>query len=241
MRLHQFEVEQQMVMDRIADHCDGIFFLTHNLINPKMATIASNHPKCIEIREWLSGFGNLIQLQYCLEWANKIKPKYVLEFDEDELPPDNFDEVFQGFKQSIHQHLWFWGLWPYNNLQDIAIFPMRRYFPHHKVYKWSKSLSNRKRAGFCSFTVGMPPSAPISNGHKRSYISKYPLRHLAFLTETLRERRLKVGNSKRQMYSREISWFMQEDIKTILYDKDKTNKDWMKIYYEYIESCKREA
>lgn len=225
IRLHQFDVEQQTIMNRIADHCDGLFFLIHDLVDPKMLTIAENHPKCIEIRHWTKKFGNLVQLQHNLEWASEIKPKYVIEFDEDELPPDKFNEEFQYFKQTNFQHMFFWGLWSYNNINNIAIFPMRRYFPHHKVYKWSKSLSKAKRSGFCSF-VGR------NAHHKVSYISKYPLRHLAFLTNTLRERRLKFGNSKGHQYSREISWFMQPDIHTIQYDPNKTVEDWMKIYYE---------
>lgn len=231
IRLHQFDVEQQLVTDQIASHCDGLFFLTHDLTNPEMLTLAENHPKCVDIKQWTKKFGNLVQLQHCLEWASKIKPKYVIEFDEDELPPDKFNEEFHYFRQTNFNHMFFWGLWPYNNLNDIALFPMRRYFPHHKVYKWSEELSNAKRAGFCSFTG-------IGAHHKESYISKYPLRHLAFLTNELRERRLKFGNSKGQQYSRETSWFMQPDILTTQYDPNKTVKDWMKIYYETFDNNK---
>ena len=95
IRLHQFAEDQQEVMDQIAQYCDGLFVLTHDLIDEGIYDVAADHPKCICIKRWeKKRFANLQQLRFCLKWASKVKPKYVLEFDEDEIPPHRFDEVF---------------------------------------------------------------------------------------------------------------------------------------------------
>ena len=214
-------------MDQIGQYCDGILFLTHDLINERMYELAKNHSKCVEIRHWKKRFNNLSQLQFCLNWASEIKPKYVLEFDEDEIPPYHFNEVFNEFKRGDKTTLWLKGIWAYNNLDQIAIEPMRKYFFHMKAYKWSKALAKQERAGFNSFRG-------ITYKSDSAFLSKYSLKHLAFLTPRLRNHRMIVGGSKGHKYNNS-SWFMQ-NVNTVPYDKNKTNKDWMKIYHETISN-----
>lgn len=232
MRIHQFNERQWKVMNQIAQHCDGVFFLMHDLVSPKMYDLAENHPKCVEIRCWTKDFSNLAQLQYCLQWASEIRPRYVFEFDEDEIPPPKLGEVLYDFKKSYASTLWFKGVWAYNDIGQIAIEPMRRYFFHMKIYKWSECMARKIRSGFCSFKG-------ITQHSNEAFLSKYPLIHLAFLTERLRERRMQVGNSKGHQYN-ETSWFMAKDVRTVPFDKHKTNEDWMKLYEALCNNLEQE-
>ena len=52
IRLHQFAEGQQEVMDQIAQYADGLFVLTHDLIDEDMYDIAWEHPKCMGITRW---------------------------------------------------------------------------------------------------------------------------------------------------------------------------------------------
>jgi hypothetical protein len=218
IRLHQFAEGQQEVMDQVAQYCDGIFFLTHKLIDESMYDLAWNHPKCICVKRWeKEKFANLAQLRFCLEWASKIKPKYVLEFDEDEIPPFRFEEVFNKFKLSDKLTMWFKGLWSWNGIYQIAVDPMRRYLAHMKVYKWSEEIAEIDRGGFNGFR-GIKFKSP------EAFLSKYPLIHAAFASPELIANRMKVGGSKGHMYN-DLSWFNQ-DVKTIPYNKDFSNRDW---------------
>lgn len=227
IRLHQFVEAQQEIMDQIAQYCDGLFVLTHNLLDKNMHDVAARHPKCIEIRQWEGGFGNLAQLQYCLKWASEIKPKYVFEFDEDEIPPYRFNEVFDEFKLSSKKTMWLKGVWSWNGIYQIALNPMRKYFAHMKVYKWSEEIAKMDRGGFNTFK-GMAFCSPDT------YLSNYPLIHAAFSSPALIANRMIVGDSKRHIYD-DSSWFNQ-NVKAIPYDKDLSNGEWMQLYYETINN-----
>ena len=228
IRLHQFAENQQEAMDQIAQYCDGLFILTHDLIDEGMYEVTENHPKCICIKRWEKPrFANLQQLRYCLKWASKVKPKYVLEFDEDEIPPHRFDEVFNNFKASDKTTMWFKGLWSWHGIYQIAVDPMRRYLAHMKVYKWSEQISEIDRSGFNAFK-GIKFSSP------ESFLSKYPLIHAAFSSPELIANRMLVGGSKGHMYNSE-SWFNQ-DVKTVPYNKDLSNRDWVKLHHEIISN-----
>ena len=228
IRLHQFAEGQQEVMDQIAQYCNGIFVLTHNLIDEGMHDIAWNHPKCICIQRWeKKRFANLQQLRFCLKWASKIRPKYVLEFDEDEIPPHRFDEVFDEFKASERRTMWFKGLWSWNGIYNIAVDPMRRYMPHMKIYKWSEEIAEIDRGGFNSF-MGIKHNSPDS------FLSRFPLVHAAFSSPELIANRMAVGGSKGHMYD-ETSWFNQ-DVRTVPYDKDLSNKDWAILHRKLLEA-----
>lgn len=228
IRLHQFDKNQQEVMDQISQYCDGIFFLTHDLIDEDMYNLAMKHPKYVDIKRWAKKrFSNRGQLQFCLRWASEIKPKYVLEFDEDEIPPFRFKEVFEEFKASDKITMWFKGLWSWNGIYQIAVDPMRRYLAHMKAYKWSKEIAERKRGGFNSFE-GIKFNSP------ESFLSRYPLIHAAFSSPKLIANRMKVGGSKGHMYNDE-SWFNQ-DVKTVLYNKDLSNREWVQLHHEIISN-----
>lgn len=228
IRLHQFVEGQQEVMDQIAQYCDGIFFLAHNLSNEGMYEKAANHPKCICIKRWeKKRFANLQQLRFCLDWASKVKPKYVLEFDEDEIPPHRFNEVFDEFKSSDKITMWFKGLWSWNGIYQIAVDPMRRYLAHMKVYKWSERMAEIDRGGFNAFK-GIKFNSP------EAFLSKYPLIHAAFSSPALIANRMIVGGFKGHMYN-ESSWFNQ-DVKTVPYNKDLSNRDWVKLHHEIINN-----
>ena len=228
IRLHQFAEGQQEVMDQIAQYCDGIFFLYHNLNNESMYNLARNHPKCMGINQWeKERFSNLAQLRFCLEWASEIKPKYVLEFDEDEIPPHRFNEVFDEFKASDKKTMWFKGLWSWGGIYEIAVDPMRRYLAHMKVYKWSEEMAEIDRAGFNAFK-GIKVNSPDS------FLSRYPLVHAAFSSPELIANRMEVGGSKGHMYNDE-SWFNQ-DVKTVPYNKNLKNREWVKLHHEIISN-----
>jgi len=193
-----------------------------------MYDVARNHPNCICIQRWeKTRFANLQQLRFCLKWASKIKPKYVLEFDEDEIPPHRFDELFNWFKISDNRTMWFKGLWSWNGVYQIAVDPMRRYLAHMKVYKWSEEISEIDRGGFNAFK-GMKYNSPDS------MLVRFPLIHAAFSSPALIANRMEVGGSKGHMYNDE-SWFNQ-DVKTVPYNEDLTNRDWMKLSREIISN-----
>jgi hypothetical protein len=224
LRLHKFDAVPELVINTIAQYVDAFYVLFHNIIDISILDLAINHEKCQGIREWKKPFNNLSQLDFCLEWANQIKPQYVLEFDEDELPPDRFHEEFKKFKDSGLLTMWFWGLWCIDDTNKVLAEHRPQYFWHQKAYRWMPNLVNKKRGGFNSFQGNHFKS-------KFSYLCKYPLRHLAFLTPELRERRIITGNSKGHSY--EKPWFNRKGLKFVPYDKNMTVKNWKEIINKY--------
>jgi hypothetical protein len=221
IRLHRNDQCLKLVIREIGRKVDGLFFLLHDPIDPEMYDTAAAHPKCQDIRCWTKAFSNHNQLQFLTEWAREIRPKYVLEFDEDELPPARFREAFTEFKKSDKNTMWFWGVWAWGNPNTIAVQMMHNFFWHMKAYKYSECIARRERKGFNSFTG-------IGAKSKDAFLCKYPLRHLAFMTPKLRERRMARGDSKGRKYKGD-SWFMQPDIITRPYDTDLTLVEWKQL------------
>jgi hypothetical protein len=218
IRLHRNDQCLRFVIREIGKQVDGLFFLLHDPVDPAMYDIAAEHPKCQDIRCWTKPFSNHRQLHFLTEWAREIQPKYVLEFDEDEIPPARFRQTFKEFKQSDKDTMWFWGLWPLGDPNTIAIQMIHNYFWHMKVYKYSECIARKERLGFNTF-AGIGPKSTDS------FLCKYPLKHLSFMTKKLRDRRMVQGDSKGRKYD-STSWFLQPDIVTSQYDPDLTLKDW---------------
>lgn len=246
MRLHSFDIEPiDLVINKVAQYVDGIFFLVHNLQNPKLLEAAERHPKCCGVRYHPGDDFDLGEhretLSAILSWAHEVKPKYVLEFDEDEIPPDRFTIEFDKFKKSDYQHMYFRFFWTLNDINRIILAKEGpdTYKPYMKVYKWNDQLPYNSRGS--ALRVAM---CDIDALHKLPrYYCPYPMRHLAIFTPRMREIRLNRKELTRTNLTSLVvhgkHWWNVKDLVTIPYDKDMTWKDYL-IKSRYINKIRKE-
>jgi hypothetical protein len=180
-------------------------------------------------------------LSSILSWAHEIEPKYVLEFDEDEIPPLRFKQEFEKFKTLPNPHMYFRFMWAYNSIDKIILAKESQdtYKPHMKVYKWTKEMKDHSRGS--ALRVAMCDIDSIH--HLPRYYCPYPMRHLAILTPKMRQIRFNRKELTRTNLTSLVvygkHWWNVPDLLTIPYDKDMTWRDYT-IKSKYARKIKRE-
>ncbi len=181
MRIHDFPLTEAHAVPALADLVDGLCFLFNNAPAARMESLIA-HPKCIAHAEYHKRFSIPGSFKAAFDLARPFNPKYLICFDEDELPPGRFEDEFRRFKHGNCMSLAFRDYICWGNPEMIIA---DRCYPsplHCHAMKWDKNreLGRYKKADFFEFYH-----------HNYVYKSDYPLRNLAFMTPELRERRFR--------------------------------------------------
>jgi len=178
MTIHDFPLSEQYAVPALAELVDGVCFLFHRAPEPRIARLRT-HPKCIAHARYHRRFSVGGTLRAAIELARPFAPKYIINFDEDELPPGRFAEEFEEFRNRSAMSLAFrdficWGS------PDMIVADGGYPSPLHcHVLRWNGAeLGRYKKADFFEYYYRRPV-----------WRSDYPLRNLAFMTPELRERR----------------------------------------------------
>ncbi len=232
MRMDDFPLAESHCIPAFAEHIDAFAFLCRPEDSERISRL-SRHPKCVVLKIEQQRFRNATSQLEALLMAQEFNPRYVAAFDSDELPPGRFAEEFARFKAL--------GLWSMDMmnfecwgdpLHIVADFPYKAP-PHCRVMRWEKGLNPGAYHKAHRFRFWCDKSL---------YKCDYPVRHLAFMTPEIRERRRQRGlsASHKSNWKREAegpgAWSLVEH-PTIPYDPDMT---W-KQYLEQSEQWKRSA
>jgi hypothetical protein len=220
MRLHDFDVMPEYIIQSLAQHCDKLVFLLHHVQSKRILEAVQNHPKTTLVKNYEYKWSQPLTLAALVELALKHKPEIILLPDEDEVFPDRLTEEIAKWRQVWDQHptMSFQFFHSWSSPDRIISENVARVGKHCKVVHNVPGLLNMylgRYAGWCW---------PSLLYRQRKYHCHYPLRHLAYMTEELRTRRLsKVRPTTTtgwwQWYSRERE--------TMPYDPDMTWKEWV--------------
>lgn len=183
MRIHDFPLSEELAIPALAEIVDGICFVFHDVAEDVPDRLR-HHPKCLDHSYYHDRFtvGDTLRAGFAL--ADQHDAEFIICFDEDELPPAHFNEEFARFAESGCESMSIpnfecWGD-PKHIVGDLCYAAK----PHCHVLRWHKGLD-----------VGAYYKADLFDYYRRHpiYYSPYPLRHVAFMTPALRERRFKRG------------------------------------------------
>lgn len=192
--------------DKLAEFVDGLFFYYNNLCSPALLQMASNHAKCVDVRRDDNNWSDCshihaghLSLQRCMEWADEIRPKTVLIFDEDQAPPDRFDEDMDRWDDSGQPSLKMKWTWCWGDLSTVIGQYACPCVWFTQGYRWAPGLS--------SVLPSAGNSIPLLRG---AYHCKYPGRNLGVMTEEIRAWRTAKKNGG--------GWWLNEPFKLAPYD-----------------------
>lgn len=208
IRLHAFTECPMVVWDAIAEHADALFFLTHDAPE-SLVELARAHPKCREVRRWEHPWSNHHTLDCIGHWADEVTPRYVLTFDEDELPPVRLhDELARWLNDPKARTMSFHFVWCWGDLNTVLACRGYSLKEHVKAYKWERGLSKKGFTWQCRLRA--------YDQTVETYCP-YPIRHLPVMTPALRSVR-----EGRQEYA--VWW--KDDMPTMPYDPHMTFARW---------------
>ena len=210
IRLHRWISAGTFVYDKLAEFVDGLFFYYNNICSDTLLNMAANHYKCVDIKKdphnW-SEYSHInaghLSLQRCMQWADEIKPKIVLIFDEDQTPPDRMDEEMNRWENSgspVIRFKWVWCWGEPNTIISQYACPSVWFT---QGYKWHPEASG------CIPSSGN--SLPFFSNEK-PYDAKYPGRNLGVMTEDIRSWRTE----------KKKGWWLNEPFQLMPYDPNIT-------------------
>ena len=213
VRVHDQDYQPDVIYGAMAEHVDAMFFLAHKVSNPSILEAAARQPKCREIREHrpAKGWNWTRSMWAMLNWAEALKPRFLLYFDEDELPPARLDEVLQRWKSGAAPTLWFQFVWTYGDLDHIISVRSKQFGYHVKAIHWRPGL-----AAAASYAWNCPP--PLQRSAR--VVCPYPVRHTSATTPEQRALRGRPGRREAKNRTWERDW------PTIPYDPNMTWNDW---------------
>lgn len=215
LRLHDFTEYAERVIDRLANHVDGILFVVSDATAPQLLAMAQSDPKALDVLVDNEPWDNGGSLDRAFRVIDKMAPATVLYTDHDELLPDRYGECFEQFLRAravlcMMQFFFTWG-----NVETIVARRMRCFW-HGKLVKWQPGIRFVPYRGCCL------PSTISVHG---AYRMPYPLRHLCFTTKAMRDKRMACRRRRR----RDRAWIDAETNPTMAYDPLLTFARWCEI------------
>ena len=219
IRLHSYNENPSVVWDAIGRYADRLYFLANNITDPSIIEAAENHPQCAGMRKVDGVWDNHDSLVECYKWADEIKPDFILTFDEDEIPPERFGEVFEQWKKTSTSELLFKCVWCYGDTETILKDYYIPFGYHMKACRWREKMWIQGVGNKCRLNI-----------YKNKFIYKceYPYRHLSVMTQQLREARKLRYQAPPVKSTPTIERICQENLKTIPYDANMKYEEWMK-------------
>ncbi len=211
IRLHRFEVEIELVLKSLAQHCDGLY-ITTDAITPRIRKAIDATPKVRKVHELLQPWTQAGSLDAAFRLLDDTKPDVVLLPDEDELLPEKLPGIINDWTQV-------WGLRPSIRFPVLHCIGTpdrilsRRFYTHNyhcKVIRWSPGISYLDGyAGWCW---------PSSHYRQKKYTSPFPYRHMAYMTSA--QRKVRCAATKHRQ------WFHREQFPTMQYSPEMTWDAW---------------
>jgi len=218
LRLHDFELATSVVIPALAEHVDGLFILAHEA--PRhLLDEAGRHPKCEKLEVYEGRWKSAVLHHEAFQLLNGAKPKYVIYIDEDEILPERFRSEFKRFQASGHDSVACYYLQCWNDIDHVVADHPYNVNRHCVALRWEEGITFLDYAGW---------DWPSAYYKRKKYTMQFPLRHLAFMTPELRQRRA----TRRAITSRADTMWYLEDHPSIPYDGNMTWK-------QYTEQAKK--
>lgn len=204
MRLHDFPVCHELIVDSLADIVDGLVFFVNEYTHPRFVALAHSHPKTLDVIERDRAFENIESLNFCFGRIARYEPEFVLYPDHDELLPALLSDFMEELDWSKVNGVEFNFVTTLDDTMHLAV-PGAPQMPHAKVLKWRKDLAFK-----------MPPSGdpvyakPINYTADSYSACPYPLRHLFCMTRGIRVQRLmspQVHNVRTALFFAEMNHY----------------------------------
>ena len=180
-RLFDFP-DVQITLDALGDLVDEIYIFVDRNVNKKVLSIASSHPKVVEIEHNEQAWHQARSLQKAFNMLEKVKPDFVFYPDEDELFPKDRDLMLKWLSTDERASLSFHLLVSWGDINSVAVgagYTSRG--PHVKALRWHPEIiyiaPRRKYRCLCRPWNCVEVVSPL------------PMRHLAVYTENLRNKR----------------------------------------------------
>ena len=207
-----------LTVESLASFVDQMFFLVDRNHDTNVLDTIANHPKTAKICISTEPFKQPTSLNRIFELVKDVKPEIVFYPDEDDLLPNNRQEILDTLRSfSEPRAMMFYMLNCYGNIDTVSIDAIDK--PHAKALIWTPEVS------FLSLKGGYRGACrPI--GYKTTF-SKYPLRHLCRMDDACQQRRLKhlrIMNKNRKGYTPD--WRPK---RTVRFDPSWTTKQWFKV------------
>jgi hypothetical protein len=219
IRLHSYNENPKIVWDAIGQYANELYFLVNGITDLSIIKSAQKYRLCAGIKEWKFPWDNHATLVKCYKWADEIKPDYILTFDEDEIPPFRFGEILEPWKRSGTSELLFKCVWCYGDTKTILKDYYVPFGYHMKMCRWKEKMWELGVGNKCRLKI---------YENEVAYKYPYPYRHLAIMTEKLREARRQRYLKPPVMSTPTIDRIACEgNLKTIPYNPDMRYDAWM--------------
>ena len=189
LRLHDFTGPYaQKVLDGLVEHVDQVLFVVSPLTHPSLLEMASGCKKAVDIFHDAEPWANGPSLDRAFRVVDKLAPDVVLYTDHDDLLHERFEEDFERwYWQSKHQPVaQFQYLFCWDDENHVAFGEIKCDY-HAKMLRWKKGIRFVPYAGYCR---------PTSYGP--IFTATWPIRHLCFVTQEMREQRLGCKHRRRK-------------------------------------------
>lgn len=208
VRLHDFEEFPELVIGELAIQVDGIVFGANRVASERIKRAASSCPKLWRYVNVDGKWSNEESLRMLWDSLKDLAPDWVVYPDEDELLPKQARHLIQEAETHGRLCVTFPFLECWNAPDEImADVETPGTGPHSKIARYKEGLTFSGGGGFCF------PNKEYADNHLES---KWPLRHLRYVTPSARARR-----RMRYRY-----WWADVEHRTFAYDPDRTWAEW---------------
>jgi len=223
MRLHDFDESPyfEAAIDRLSEQCDEVAFIFHSLQGDKILRHLCGVKNIVRSETYDGEWSQAGTLDACMRIADRFKPEILIMPDADEMLPemdvlapyiDEWREVWD-----VRPTMSFRMLQAYGDAEHVLAENVAFVNWHCKIIKWEPGISYLDGyAGWCW---------PSQLYRRKKFRCPYPLLHLPYITEEMRQKRLARPHTTTRG---QWAWWERER-RTMPYDPHMTFDEWEAI------------